>query len=114
MTKEGKLRRTETRRPTVGFVGYPNVGKSSTINALYGKKKTPVAPTPGKTKHFQTLNINDNLCLCDCPGLVFPQFARSKSELIGAGVIPIDHLMDIRAPVQAILDLIGGSVFEKV
>ena len=36
----------------VGMVGYPNVGKSSTINALYGSKKTAVAPTPGKTKHF--------------------------------------------------------------
>ncbi|KAK6138451.1 hypothetical protein DH2020_027771 [Rehmannia glutinosa] len=34
----------------VGFVGYPNVGKSSTINALVGGKKTGVTSTPGKTK----------------------------------------------------------------
>ena len=33
----------------VGLVGYPNVGKSSTINALFGAKKTAVAPTPGET-----------------------------------------------------------------
>lgn len=38
---------------TVGFLGYPNVGKSSTLNALCGVKKTPVSATPGKTKHFQ-------------------------------------------------------------
>lgn len=56
------------RRVMVGLVGYPNVGKSSTINALFGSKKTAVAPTPGKTKHFQTLNISSTLCLCDCPG----------------------------------------------
>jgi hypothetical protein len=52
----------------VGLVGYPNVGKSSTINALFGAKKTAVAPTPGKTKHFQTLIVSPTLCLCDCPG----------------------------------------------
>jgi large subunit GTPase 1 len=52
----------------IGLVGYPNVGKSSTINALFGAKKTAVAPTPGKTKHFQTLIVSPSLCLCDCPG----------------------------------------------
>ena len=56
------------RRFMVGLVGYPNVGKSSTINALFGSKKTAVAATPGKTKHFQTLNVAPTLCLCDCPG----------------------------------------------
>ena len=38
---------------TIGMVGFPNVGKSSTINALLGTKKTSVSATPGKTKHFQ-------------------------------------------------------------
>lgn len=42
----------------VGLTGYPNVGKSSTINALFGSKKTAVAPTPGKTKHFQVHHGN--------------------------------------------------------
>ena len=34
-------------------VGYPNVGKSSTINAILKEKKVPVSATPGRTKHFQ-------------------------------------------------------------
>ena len=55
----------EPHRPTVGMVGFPNVGKSSTINALFGGKKVAVAPTPGKTKHFQTLLVTDDLALCD-------------------------------------------------
>lgn len=38
---------------SVGLVGYPNVGKSSTINSLMGIKRTSVSATPGKTKHFQ-------------------------------------------------------------
>ena len=42
----------------VGLVGYPNVGKSSAINALIGEKKVSVSSTPGKTKHFQTINLS--------------------------------------------------------
>ncbi|KAK3735271.1 hypothetical protein QZH41_009697, partial [Actinostola sp. cb2023] len=38
---------------TIGMVGYPNVGKSSTINAILQHKKVPVSATPGRTKHFQ-------------------------------------------------------------
>ena len=69
----------------VGLTGYPNVGKSSTINALFGSKKTTVSATPGKTKHFQTLNITPRLTLVDCPGLVLPRYAASKAEMVAAG-----------------------------
>ncbi|ERE75561.1 putative large subunit GTPase 1 like protein [Cricetulus griseus] len=40
---------------TVGLVGYPNVGKSSTINTIMGNKKVSVSATPGHTKHFQNI-----------------------------------------------------------
>ncbi|KAG8445121.1 hypothetical protein GDO86_010043 [Hymenochirus boettgeri] len=40
---------------TVGLVGYPNVGKSSTINTILGNKKVSVSATPGHTKHFQRI-----------------------------------------------------------
>ena len=59
------------------MVGYPNVGKSSVINVLFGRKKVGVGSMPGKTKHFQTLFLQDDLMLCDCPGLVFPSIAHS-------------------------------------
>lgn len=72
-------------RLMVGLTGYPNVGKSSTINALFGSKKTTVSATPGKTKHFQTLNITSRLTLVDCPGLVLPKYAASKADMVAAG-----------------------------
>lgn len=42
---------------TIGLVGYPNVGKSSTINSILQDKKVSVSATPGKTKHFQVRNL---------------------------------------------------------
>lgn len=109
----GLQRTSRGERFVVGLTGYPNVGKSSTINALFGSKKTAVAATPGKTKHFQTLNVSESLCLCDCPGLVLPQFARSKAEMVAAGVIPIDRLTDIRAPVAAVGARVSREQLEK-
>jgi large subunit GTPase 1 len=108
----GHARASRGQHYVVGLTGYPNVGKSSTINALFGSKKTAVAATPGKTKHFQTLFVGDALCLCDCPGLVMPQFARSKAEMVAAGVIPIDRLTDVRAPVAVVAARVSRAQLE--
>mmetsp|Transcript_3650 Transcript_3650/g.7463 ORF Transcript_3650/g.7463 Transcript_3650/m.7463 type:complete len:573 (+) Transcript_3650:163-1881(+) len=108
------LPRMESSRYMVGLIGYPNVGKSSTINAVFGSKKTAVAATPGKTKHFQTLFVSDELCLCDCPGLVMPRFAKSKADMVAAGVIPIDRLTDVIEPVDVIASRIKKEQLEAV
>ncbi|KAI8058217.1 hypothetical protein BDF22DRAFT_652328 [Syncephalis plumigaleata] len=79
-------------------LGYPNVGKSSTINALVGAKCVAVGSTPGKTKHFQTIHLTDQLLLCDCPGLVFPSFATTKAAMVCDGVLPIDQLREYTGP----------------
>lgn len=98
----------------VGFVGYPNVGKSSTINALVGEKRTGVTSTPGKTKHFQTLIISDELVLCDCPGLVFPSFSSSRYEMIASGVLPIDRMTEHREAVQVVANRVPRHILEGV
>ncbi|KAL9187465.1 hypothetical protein ACHAXT_001568 [Thalassiosira profunda] len=86
-----------------GFVGFPNVGKSSVINVLVESSKNihntvrvGVAAQPGKTKHFQTLLLPDrtDMMLCDCPGLVFPSFVSSTADMIAAGVYPIAQMRD--------------------
>lgn len=98
---------------TVGLVGYPNVGKSSTINALLGHKKVSVSATPGKTKHFQTLFLTKELMLCDCPGLVMPSFALSKAEMVCWGVLPVDQMRDCVPPVALVASLIPRRVLER-
>lgn len=97
-----------SRRGVVGFVGYPNVGKSSVINALFGAKKVSMSRTPGKTKHLQTLELPDaNVTLCDCPGLVFPSVVATKAHLVINGTVPLTELRDSIAPVRLIVGKIG-------
>lgn len=104
--------RTTPTQLTVGLVGYPNVGKSSTINALLGSKKVSVSATPGKTKHFQTLRFSEQMTLCDCPGLVFPQFATSSGELIVDGILPIDQMREYTAPAELVAQRIPRDILE--
>jgi len=88
---------------TIGMIGYPNVGKSSTVNVLMGEKKVAVSATAGKTKHFQTLIISEGLTLCDCPGLVFPTFMRSNGALAASGVYPLAQLRDYNGAVAEVV-----------
>lgn len=98
---------------TIGLVGYPNVGKSSTINAILSEKKVSVSATPGKTKHFQTLYVDDELLLCDCPGLVMPSFVFSKADMILNGILPIDEMRDHVPAVNQLCTLIPRHVLEN-
>jgi large subunit GTPase 1 len=47
-------------------------------------------------------------------GLVLPKYAQSKAEMVAAGVIPIDRLTDVRAPVQVVADRCGPSQIADV
>jgi large subunit GTPase 1 len=109
---EGKV--GEFRKTQIGLVGYPNVGKSSTINALVGAKKVSVSATPGKTKHFQTIHLSDEVMLCDCPGLVFPNFASTKAELVCNGILPIDQLREYTGPGGLVAQRIPRSFLEVI
>lgn len=97
----------------VGLVGYPNVGKSSTINALLQDKKTAVSATPGKTKHYQTHFLDPELCLCDCPGLVFPSFVFTKADLVLNGILPSDQMRDHLGPIGVLAQHIPKNVIES-
>ena len=71
-----------------------------------------MSATPGKTKHFQTLELGTGLLLADCPGLVFPSFTASRAELVCNGVLPIDRLTDVREPVGIVASRISRRILE--
>ncbi|CAG8696324.1 11280_t:CDS:2, partial [Scutellospora calospora] len=104
----------EDHKITIGLVGYPNVGKSFTINALLGEKRVSVSSTPGRTKHFQTIHLSPSLILCDCPGLVFPNFATTNGDMVCNGVLPIDQLREHTGPIALIAQRIPKEVLEAI
>lgn len=88
------------------MIGYPNVGKSSTINSLFGKKAVGISETPGKTKSVQTLFLG-SAQICDCPGLVFPSLAATKQDLVLNGVLSIDQTRDTKACIDLVLERVA-------
>lgn len=63
------------------IVGVPNVGKSSLINRLTGKKSAQTGDRPGVTKGKQWLNLPGNMQLLDTPGILWPKFEDPKAGL---------------------------------
>ena len=74
LNEKRKLKGLKPRKTRVLILGIPNVGKSTLINKLVGKKATNVGNKPGITKHLEWIRINDKLELLDTPGILWPKF----------------------------------------
>ncbi|MCX8199874.1 MAG: 50S ribosome-binding GTPase [Candidatus Micrarchaeota archaeon] len=76
----------------VGVVGVPNVGKSSIINLLRGKRSARTSPTPGETRGIQWLKLNKDILLYDSPGV----FVRDTGEeaLAHASTVAAEKMKD--------------------
>lgn len=68
---EGQVRKRPLR---MMIVGVPNVGKSSLINRLTGKKSAKTGDKPGVTKGKQWLTLENGMQLLDTPGILWPKF----------------------------------------
>lgn len=68
-------------KPEYAFIGRSNVGKSSLINMLTGKKGlAKTSQTPGKTQLINHFIINDDWYLVDLPGYGYARISKSKKE----------------------------------
>eukprot|EP01006_Ploeotia_vitrea_P044605 TRINITY_DN66840_c6_g2_i1.p1 TRINITY_DN66840_c6_g2~~TRINITY_DN66840_c6_g2_i1.p1 ORF type:complete len:587 (+),score=66.32 TRINITY_DN66840_c6_g2_i1:237-1763(+) len=77
---------------SVGLIGYPNVGKSSVINTIRGKKVCNVAPIPGETKVWQYVALSKRVYLIDCPGVIHSTEGNTPTEAILKGVVRVERL----------------------
>jgi GTP-binding protein len=64
--------------PQVAFAGRSNVGKSTLLNALFGRRLAGVSKEPGKTRTLNYYLVNRRLYFVDLPGYGFARVARSE------------------------------------
>ncbi|KAG8416776.1 nuclear GTP-binding protein nug1 [Metarhizium acridum] len=90
------------RAVSVGVIGYPNVGKSSVINALLSRmsgkggsssKACPAGAEAGVTTSIRSVKIDSKLTLLDSPGVVFP----SSSSVQSGGLVSLKNATEAHA-----------------
>ena len=88
----------KARRIRALVLGIPNVGKSTLINRLVGKKATNVGNKPGITKNLEWIRINNQIELLDTPGILWPKLDDETTALNLASMTAIkEEILDQEA-----------------
>ncbi|CAE6434526.1 unnamed protein product [Rhizoctonia solani] len=127
---------SDKKQISVGFIGYPNVGKSSVINCLKkgrvcrvapipGETKSSVinclkkgrvcrvAPIPGETKVWQYITLMRRIYLIDCPGIVPVSAKDSQTDTVLKGVVRVENLPTPSEHIPALLDRVRTVYLER-
>ena len=95
LNEKRKLKGLKTRKVRAIILGIPNVGKSTLINRLVGKKATNVGNKPGVTKQLEWIRIGSNMELLDTPGLLWPRLGDKEVALNLASMTAIkEEILD--------------------
>ncbi len=71
--------RPETTLPEIAFAGRSNVGKSSLLNRLVGRRSLArVSRTPGRTREINFFRVNDQFVLADLPGYGYARVSKTR------------------------------------
>ncbi|MBE6033599.1 MAG: ribosome biogenesis GTPase YlqF [Clostridiales bacterium] len=102
-TKNEEWSRKRTLRMMI--VGVPNVGKSSLINRLLGKKSAKTGDRPGVTRGKQWLTLSNGMQLLDTPGILWPKF---EDPLVGLSLAFCGSIRDETMDLASLaLELVG-------
>jgi len=109
-----RFQRTEgggRRRITVGVIGYPNVGKSSIINALKRQRVVGVGNQAGFTTAAQEVQLQQHVKVVDCPGVVVGE--GDDAAVVLRNAMKVDQVADPVRPVELIWDRCGPQRLSK-
>ena len=98
---------------SIGFVGYPNVGKSSVINTLKKRGVCKVAPIPGETKVWQYVALTKRIYLIDCPGIVYDE-GQSPTDIVLKGVVRAEKIENPEEYIDEVLIRAKPESLEKL
>ena len=139
LNKKRQAKGLKPRKIRILILGIPNVGKSTLINRLVGRKATNVGNKPGITKSLEWIRINKDLELLDTPGILWPKLDTDeialnlasmtaiKEEILNKDSVAIHiinkmiklypdsfmkryHLDDTNKDIVEILDIIGKNI----
>ncbi|XP_054155805.1 uncharacterized protein LOC128954254 [Oppia nitens] len=103
---------SDKKQISVGFIGYPNVGKSSIINTLKSKKVCKVAPIAGETKVWQYITLMRRIYLIDCPGVVHPS-GDSDTDIVLKGIVRVENVKDPEDHIPEVLERVKREYLMK-
>ncbi|KAK4516227.1 RNA-binding component of cleavage and polyadenylation factor [Mucor velutinosus] len=104
---------SDKKQISVGFIGYPNTGKSSIINTLKAKKVCTVAPIPGETKVWQYITLMKRIYLIDCPGVVPPNVDDGEVDIILKGSVRVEKMANPEDTIPTILERVRHEYLKR-
>lgn len=97
------------KKTRVLITGIPNVGKSTLINRLVGRKATNIGNKPGITKNLNWVKINDSLELLDTPGILWPKF---ESDLVAFNLASLTAIKEEVLPIEKVVCYIIKTLYK--
>ncbi len=94
------------------IIGYPNVGKSTLINAIKGRPTVGTSPNAGFTRGKQFIRLTENILLIDTPGVI-PFDDLDETNLVLKNALRIEKVRDPYLIMEEIMKKIDKQILEN-
>ena len=96
------------------FIGYPNVGKSTLINSIKGKKSAGTSSSAHFTRGIQFFRLDKNILLIDMPGVIPWNKKEDEASLAIKGAINAEKVSDPLSIAELMLDLSDKTELKNI